>query len=112
MTNPTTDEEDEYKKATRTVVDDAMRTDILGPNMLRVLKDHKPVNDLLNQVIGEAISSNTDVKSALNKFTEDYFTNRKGKNVDRGIWLAIGAAVTGLVGFIIIQLSSGSNPQG
>lgn len=67
------DTDDEYTRATKAVVDDTMRTDILGPNIVRVLKDHKPANDLLQKVIKESIQSNVDVRTALKDFFEgDY----------------------------------------
>ena len=36
--------DEEYKDAIQPVVDDRMRTDILGPHFCRVLKDHKPAS--------------------------------------------------------------------
>ncbi len=37
--NNDNDENDEYTRATKAVVDDTMRTDVLGPNVERVLRD-------------------------------------------------------------------------
>lgn len=94
---PPAPDDDEYRKATKTVVDDAMRTDILGPNLVRVLKDHKPANDLLHQILHDCIASDTEVKKALAEFVDEHTTKKKGKWIDRAIWIAVGAVITGVI---------------
>ncbi|HEX6416097.1 MAG TPA: hypothetical protein VFZ62_01085 [Candidatus Saccharimonadales bacterium] len=95
--------DEQYKQATR-VVDDAMRTDALGPNLVRVLKDHKPAHDLLHEIVKDCIKSDTDVKDELSAFMADYDAKRKGKWVDRALWLVVGAAITGVIAWIVTQL--------
>lgn len=94
-------DEDEYRQATKTVVDDAMRTDILGPNLVRVLKDHKPANDLMHSILVECITNDSTVKEALGKFVEEHSTSKKGKWIDRIIYLIVGGVVTGVITFLI-----------
>lgn len=96
------DETDEqYKRSTKAVVDDAMRTDMLGPNLVRVLKDHKPAHDLLREVIAESIASDPATRKALGTFVDENAMNRKGKWIDRAMWLGIGAVITGVLGYLI-----------
>lgn len=94
------DNDEQYKQATR-VVDDAMRTDTLGPNLERVLKDHKPVHDLLHEIVSQCIQSDTDVRKGLSSFMDEYYTKKKGSWIDKGIWLIVGAVLTGVTGYII-----------
>ena len=98
--------DDEYRQATKTVVDDAMRTDILGPNLVRVLKDHKPANDLLHEILADGIENDTKVKKLLADFVDEHTTKKKGKWIDRGLWLAVGAVITGCVAWAISSITS------
>jgi hypothetical protein len=94
-------DDEQYKKATKPLIDDAMRTDTLGPNLSRVLSDHKPVNDQLRILVAEAIKDSPHVKEALKEFMSDYDTKRKGIWADRVKWLIIGAIISGIIGLII-----------
>lgn len=103
MTTNPSPEEDEYRKATKTVVDDAMRTDVLGPNLVRVLQDHKPANDLMHEILIDCIENDTKVKEKLGDFVEEHSTKQKGKWFERvGVFVA-GSIVTGLIAYGISQ---------
>jgi len=65
--NNDNDENDEYTRATKAVVDDTMRTDVLGPNIERVLRDYKPVNDLVKKISVDGIKNDTDTKKAIDE---------------------------------------------
>ena len=91
--------DEQYKQATR-VVDDAMRTDQLGPNLVRVLKDHKPAHDLLHEIVMQCIQSDTDVKKGLEEFLDDYYKRKKGGWIDKAVWIVVGALLTAVVGYI------------
>lgn len=103
--------DEQYKRATR-VVDDAMRTDQLGPNLVRVLKDHKPAHDLLHEIVKQCIQDDSDVKKELETFLDDYYKRKKGGWIDKGIWLIVGAVLTGVGGYIVSLLVNFSKSNG
>lgn len=92
--------DEQYKQATR-VVDDAMRTDQLGPNLVRVLKDHKPAHDLLHEIVMQCIKGDSDVKTELEAFLDDYYKRKRGGWIDKAIWLIVGSVITGVVAYIL-----------
>lgn len=47
----TSSDDNEYQKAIKPVVDDAMRIDVLGPNVCKVLKEHTPTGDQLRKMM-------------------------------------------------------------
>lgn len=99
MTEQTSPQEDEYSKATRAVVDDTMRTDILGPNVLRILQDYKPANDLVQSIVLDAIQNNTEVKTAVDVVVENNEDRKRNK------WIfGLGSAVAGIVITVIAGL--------
>ncbi|MBU6389523.1 hypothetical protein KGQ71_03330 [Patescibacteria group bacterium] len=93
--------DEQYKEATKAVIDDAMRTDILGPNFLRVIRDYKPVNDVLREIMAESITETVGVHTALTTFIDEYDLRRKGRWLERIIWLIAGALVTGIISVLI-----------
>lgn len=93
--------DDAYKRATREVVDDAMRTDVLGPQVVRVLTDYKPVFDQVQAIICSSIKDSSAVREELIKVIDERGTTRKGVWVERGITFVVGATVSGVVGLVI-----------
>ena len=93
----------QYTTATK-AVDDRMRTDVLGPNVLRVLQDHKPVNDHVQEIVAEAIEKHPKVQKSLKTFVDDHHTNRKGVFFDRIVWLIVGAVVSLVIGLVALHL--------
>src|SRR5260370_22726875 len=89
---------EQYKQATQ-VVDDAMRTDQLGPSVVRVLEDHKPANDKVLQIMHAGIKDTSAIQAALGEFVKNDATMKKGKLVERAITIALAAVVTVVVGF-------------
>lgn len=92
-------EDNEYQKATKTVVNDAMRIDVLGPNVCKVLREHTPTGDQLRLVIVSAIAGDVKVREALGKFNEDQAITRKGKGVTH-----LQTAIVSIVGTLILTL--------
>ena len=99
-------EENEYRQATKVVVDDAMRTDVLGPNVCKVLKEHLPSHELLEEKITKLINESPKVKAALATQISDNQTVRTGKWIERVVLVVGGAAVTWLGQLIIGKLTS------
>lgn len=102
-------DDDEYKKATKPLIDDAMRTDALGPNFRKVLRDYKPANDEVQRVLAEGIKSNPEVKNALSAFIKEHDAKRKGLWVGRIVWLILGAGAVGVVTLVVNYLTA--NPK-
>lgn len=88
--NNDNDENDEYTRATKAVVDDTMRTDVLGPNVERVLRDYKPINDLVKKISVDGIKNDTDTKKAI-----DEVVNSNEARKRNNIMIAIGSAILG-----------------
>lgn len=96
MTNGSTQPvpaDDEHKKATKEVVDDMFRDDVLGPRMCSVLENHTP-----------ASTKEPAIKNAIESVVDDLDTKRKSRWMDKvtgALWtLGIGAIAT-LIGYII-----------
>jgi hypothetical protein len=90
----TTEEDDEYKRATKAVVDDTMRTDVLGPNILRVLKEHSPTSDQIKIIIINAILNDTNVQEALDKFHTNRAMNKKGRGLTNAQSITVAAIIS------------------
>lgn len=88
---------DQYKQATQEVVDDAMRTDVLGPNICKVLREHNPTSKELKSIILNLIDSDADVRSALTKQADDRSLTNKGKGLTQMQAIALTAFLTLLV---------------
>lgn len=88
--NNDNDENDEYTRATKAVVDDTMRTDVLGPNVERVLRDYKPVNDLVKKISVDGIKNDTDTKKAIDEVVSSNEARKRNN-----IMITIGSAVLG-----------------
>ena len=67
-----------------------MRTDVLGPNVERVLRDYKPVNDLVKKISVDGIKNDTDTKKAI-----DEVVNSNEARKRNNIMIAIGSAILG-----------------
>lgn len=94
-------QDDEYQTATQTIVDDAMRLDILGPNVQRVLKEHKLCNDTVIEIVIHGIKNDSNVQQELSKI------NNKNKWFDRIMGalgtIIIGAIATGFYKFLNLK---------
>lgn len=102
--NNDNDENDEYTRATKAVVDDTMRTDVLGPNVERVLRDYKPVNDLVKKISVDGIKNDTDTKKAIDEVVNSNEA-RKRNNIMTAIGSAIlGGVITFISGIVIEAL--------
>ena len=88
--NNDNDENDEYTRATKAVVDDTMLTDVLGPNVERVLRDYKPVNDLVKKISVDGIKNDTDTKKAIDEVVSSNEARKRNN-----IMIAIGSAILG-----------------
>jgi len=105
MTNTKASEDDEYQRATKAVVDDTMRTDVLGPNILKVLKEHSPTSDQIKLIIINAILNDTTVQGALEKFHSNLSLTKKGKGITNVQGIIISSLITlviTIVGAIIV----------
>lgn len=105
QTKPVVD--DEYKEAIQPVVDDRMRTDILGPHFCKVLKDHKPASEDIVSLITGAVENNKQLKDALKTVIDERNNETKMKWFQRGLGV-IGTILLGLLIWAIQQLISGN----
>lgn len=101
----TPQDEDAYRKATKTVVDDAMRTDILGPNLVKVLENLKPADTLIKAIVAEAIKSNPEVRQELTVFIANDSTTKRNKWIDRAIVAFLSIVATGIIQYTINHLN-------
>lgn len=99
-----TEDDEQYKKATK-AVDDAMRTDTLGPQVCKVLKEHLPTDELLEEKVAKFINSGPNVKRSLNDYINDNQTIQRGRWLERGGILLLGGLLSWLGQFVISQLS-------
>lgn len=102
-TNTTPLNDDEYRKALKLVVDDTMRTDVLGERLCVVFNEHKPTDEAIKKIIKTAIEGDPSVKEALEKAVKELDNKRKVKWIDRGISLVVGAVITIAIAWITLQ---------
>ena len=95
--------DDEYKEAAQVVVDDTMRTDVLGPHFCKVLKDHKPAGEDIIALIAKEIEAQPVLKTAIKTVIAEYTKETKVRWFDR----LLGAGGTVLVAVIIWVLTRG-----
>lgn len=92
--------DDEYKKAIKPVVDDAMRTDTLGAKFCVVLNEHKPTDEAIKKIIAESIAGDQNVKQAIEGAVGEIDKKRKAKWVDRTISVIVGALITIVIAWV------------
>ena len=95
MGRPNNDEE--YKEGTQRIVDDAMRTDVLGPKIVQIIEEHRPVYGALKTVITDLVKNDVSVKTEL----EDCYGEFSNKWKIRGMNWLIGI-IGGAIGAVII----------
>lgn len=94
--------DDEYKKATKEVVDDMFRDDVLGPRFCSVLTNHTPASDKIKSLVAEAIANHPGTKTSIEGVIADLDSKRKGRWMDRAIGV-IGTIVIGLIIWVAQQ---------
>lgn len=93
--------DDQYKQATREIVDDNLRDDVLGPKICSVLANHTPESDKVRQLIAEAILKEPTCKEAIESVVNDMDVKIKSRWVDRVAGAVGGIIVAVLVGVIV-----------
>lgn len=93
----------QYTTATK-AVDDRMRTDILGPNVLKVLQDYKPANDYIQDIVAETIEKHPIARKHLKTFISNHNINRKGIWMERIISTVVGIVITIIIGYIALHV--------
>lgn len=88
--------DEEYKSAIQPVVDNQMRTDILGPHFCRVLKDHKPASEDIVALIAKQIDANPELKTAIKSVVKEHNKETKIRFYDR-VAGALSAIVLALI---------------
>ena len=88
--------DDEYKSAIQPVVDNNMRTDILGPHFVRVLENHTPASKAILDLIAKEVGVNPELKKAIKNVIEEHNKESKVKWIDRAVG-AIGVILLALV---------------
>lgn len=97
--------DDEYKQATKEVVDDMLREDVLGPRICAILANHTPASEKVKNIIAEAITKEPSVKKAIEGVIEELDSRRKSRWIDRLIG-AIVTIVIAVLGGLILNLST------
>lgn len=95
--SPPKKEEDEYTSAVETVVDDRMRTDVLGPYFCTVIEDHTPASTKIVALIAKEIAKDPELKKAVKEVVDERNGETKMRWVDR----AIGVGGTILLAVVI-----------
>jgi membrane carboxypeptidase/penicillin-binding protein PbpC len=90
--NPPVDEE--YKDAIQPVVDNNMRTDILGPHFCKIMTEHSPSKEKLHEIIRESLQKEPLVREQIVTIINEYDTKRKAKWVDRALSAIVGIIIT------------------
>ena len=88
-----TGNDDEYQDAVKTVVDDRMRTDILGPHFCTVLENHTPASDAIVTLMAKKINADPAIKTAIKSVIDERNKETKMRWLDR---------VFGIIGTIIL----------
>lgn len=87
--------DDEHKRATKEVVDDMFRDDVLGPRICSVLENHTPASSKVTTIIADAINKEPAIKNAIEAVLTDLDAKRKIRLIDKftgALWaLGIGA---------------------
>lgn len=95
------EDDEQYQKATK-AVDDAMRTDILGAKVCKVLNEHLPTNKLLEEKVVDFIHNSSTVKEAIGNEVNNNQSVRMGKWVERAV-LVVGSGVVYWLGQLLIE---------
>lgn len=93
--------DDAFRQATKVVVDDALRTDVLGPRICAVLSDHTPAGNKIRELIAEAIVKEPSIIDAIETLVDNFDRKRKIKWIERGIGAFGGALVSILAGLVL-----------
>lgn len=88
--------DEEYKEATKAVVDDRMRTDVLGPRMCAVLEQHTPASTVITKIIKDSVQKDPDVQKEIKSVIETYNKEQKVRWLDRGVG-AVGAVFLAII---------------
>jgi hypothetical protein len=74
--------DNEYEAAVETVIDDHMRTDVLGSHFLRVLREHKPTSEQLVTMIAKEVGKDPALKKAVKRIVAEWNSENKMKWVN------------------------------
>ena len=94
--NNTASIDEEYKEATQSVVDDRMRTDVLGPKVCNIFKDYTPAKEAIEKIAREAIRKDPDTQKEIKGVIENYNKEAKIRWLDRGLG-AIGTIIVAVI---------------
>lgn len=95
--------DDEHKKATKEVVDDMFRDDILGPRICSVLENHTPASSKVRDIISDAITKEPTIKNAIESVVNEMDTKRKSRWLDK-LTGAFYTIVIGGIGTLIAYI--------
>lgn len=98
---PVVHRDDEYKDAIQPVIDDNMRTDVLGPRFCKVLTEHTPAQDALVKLVADSISKEPAIKKAVEEVVEGLDTKRKSRWIDKGLGAAGGVILSVIIGIAV-----------
>lgn len=103
--------DEEYKSAIQPVVDNNMRTDILGPHFCRVLENHTPASDAVVSLIAKKVIADPILKKAIKDVVDERNGETKMKWMDRIIGIILGTIGTLVVGAIMWFMTQAVLPK-
>ena len=92
--SPVVDEE--YKTAIQPVIDNNMRTDILGPHFCRVLENHTPASNAITTLIAKELCKDPELKKSVKGIVTEFYNENKLRWIDRSIGVG-GTIILGVV---------------
>ncbi|HYH74720.1 MAG TPA: hypothetical protein VD735_02045 [Candidatus Saccharimonadales bacterium] len=93
-------QDDQYKRGTKAVVDDAMRMDVLGPKVVTVLQKYTPAgNELKDQMLKNL--KDEEIKEAIVKIVSVQQVTDTGKTTNKYKALIITGIIGTAVGVIV-----------
>lgn len=93
--------DEEYKEAIQPVVDNNMRTDILGPHFCRVLENHTPASTAIVALLAHAIEREPSLKTAIETVIKELDNKRKSRWIDKALGALGGILLTIIAGVAV-----------
>jgi hypothetical protein len=107
--------DDQYKRATKAVVDDAMRLDVLGPKAVLIFEQYSPAQTAVKKIADDAIKNDKDTRDAIKAVIDIRLDERKIKGISKLGWIGITVLATVIssiiTGVIVYNITEGRQPE-
>ncbi|MCL2085573.1 hypothetical protein FWH09_01415 [Candidatus Saccharibacteria bacterium] len=108
MAKKTNNSDDSYVSAVQPIVDDAMRTDNMGPIIRQCVCDHKPLNDEIQKTVVETIQRNPDAKTAIDEVVAQNKALKQNKIIGNIVAGVIGGGALLLLQWVFSLIGGGN----